>query len=408
MLTFANLPAMLQAALAPAPQLPAGATFAVSSDPVVQASAGSPSASAYRRVGSVTRDIAMQIPAMRKAHHTIVGIPSTFQLAGWQGEVKLPADDRRCAWLRQPDPKRTLQTLLARTFSDGLWEDRAVWRVRQDIAGSATRFERVHPNRVQTIAAPNDPDTVDAWIIDGDVVSDQAMSRDYLVFDFAGLGGLRRIGLPLLELYADLQAAAGNYARAPHPKAILKNHGAKLDEDEIDAVLDDWNSARSLGSIGYLDDDMDYVVTEGGWSPRDLQLVESREHSALEVARIVGLPARALDAKGGDPLTYGNIIEWRRDLLEAIRPWLTVVEQHLSMDDRGSVPRGRVLPLGVTARFDFDPYLRNDPKTRMETAEIAIRSGLLSVPELRAGEPLATSDQLPTPPAAPTTEGTNP
>lgn len=408
MLTFANLAPLLQSAVGiDAARAQFSVTPAEPPPATVQSSAGSPSASAYRRVGAVTRDIAMTIPAMRKAHHVIVGIPSTFKLAGWQGDTRLSADDRRCAWLRQPDPNRTLQSLLAFTLSDGLWQDRCLWRMQRDIAGTPTRFARVHPDRVQPITAPNDPDTVEAWVIDGELLgADEARFREnYLPFDFAGLGGLRRLGLPLLELYADLQTAAGNYARAPHPKAILKNHGAKLEDDEIDAVLADWNSRRSIGSVGYLDDDMDYVVTEGGWSPRDLQLVESREHSALEVARLVGLPARALDAKGGDPLTYGNIVEWRRDLLEAIRPWLTVVEQHLSMDDRSAVPRGRVLPLGLSARFDFDAYLRNDPKTRMETAEIGIRAGVLFPEEARAGEPLATLEGIPTPAAPATTTG---
>lgn len=400
MLTFATVPALVQGAFASLASPPTVANLSAEPAPaVVQSSAGSPSASAYRRVSAVTRDIAMSIPAMRKARTVIVGTPSTFVLRGWAGDVRLPVDDRRCAWLRQPDPLRTLQTTLSHTLDDGLWHDRAVWRMTRDISGVPTRFARVHPNRYEPIFEPGDPDTVAAWTLDGTLYSDAEFRREYLPFDFAGLGGLRRFGYQLLELYADLQAAAGGYARAPHPKAILKNHGAKLEQDEIDEVLNDWNERRSIGSVGYLDDEMDYEVTEGGWAPKDLQLVESREHAALEVARLTGLPAKALDAKTESSLTYATLIEWRRDLIEALRPWLTVIEQHLSMDDRSATPRGLVLPLGVTAKFDVDAYLRNDPKTRVETGALAVGAGLLHVEEWRQDEPMATMPDVPERPA---------
>jgi len=348
---------------------------------------------------AVAVKVALAIPAVRKAQHVIAGKPSTFRLAAFEAGEQLAELDPRCSWLRQPDPNRTLQSLLFRTLQDGIWHDRCLWDVERDLADRAVRFRRVHPSRIDTVTDPRDEDTVEAWLVDGkDYTPAQARER-FVVFDFGGLGGLRRFGGPLLELYADLQAAAGNYARAPHPKAILKNHGPDLDDDEIDELLNEWEQARATRSVGYLNDAVDYETH--GWNPEELQLVEAREHAALEVARLFGLPAKSVDAKSGDPLTYSTLAEWRRDELDAVRPWLSVIEQTLSLDDRGSRPRGLVLPYGITARFLTDEYVRDSALTRMQTWESGLRSGALELDDVKAAEPLAIAPAKPRPAPAP-------
>jgi phage portal protein BeeE len=346
-------------------------------------SASSPSASLYR-AQAVAIEVAMQIPSVRKALHTIAGTPSTFDLYAWQGDTRLDPLDPRASWLRQPDPQRTLQWLLGKTLRDGVWHDRCVWEIERNIADVPTRFRRVHPSRISTIDEPLDPDTVAAWIIDGKLVSNM---RDYLVFDFGGLGGLRRYGWSLLSLYADLQAAAGNYARAPHPKAILKNAGPDLEPDEIDELLADWEASRDTSSVGYLNSSMSYDTH--GWNPKELQLVEAREHAALEAARLFGLPAKAVDAQSGDSMTYGTVVEYRRDLLEALRPWMRVITATLSLDDRTAAPKGLILPRGIRAEFDVDAFTRDDPSTRMATWAAGLASEALTLEEVRSNEPLA-------------------
>lgn len=346
-----------------------------------------PSASLYR-AQAVAIDIALSIPAMRRAVVVLL-TPATFTLSAWQGTTRLAPTDPRSSWLRQPDPRRSLMWTLARTLSDGLWFDRCVWRMTRNIAGQPSRFERVHPNRYTSIDDPLDPDTAIGWILDGQTLSVTEFERDHVVFDFAGLGGLRRLGAPLLGVYADLQAAAGNYARSPHPADILRNSGADLTTEEIDSLLSTWETNRARRSTAYLPASLTYEAQ--GWSARELQLVEAREHAALEVARLVGLPAFAVDAKSGDSMTYGNTVDRRRDVAEALRPWMTAITQTLSLDDRTGRPAGRVLPAGVVAEFDVDAYTRDDPETRMRTWDLALSSGVLDRDEVRAAEPLAGS-----------------
>ena len=82
-------------------------------------------------------------------------------------------------------------------------------------------------------------------------------------------------------------------------------------------------------------------------------------------------------------MTYANVVEWRRAEVDALRPWMRVIEQTLSSD--------RVIPAGIRVAFDVADYLREDPKTRMETWNLALEKGVLELPEVRANEPLARS-----------------
>lgn len=338
-------------------------------------------APALTRAQRIARNTALAIPAVRKARAVIAGTISTFQLNCPQVDDA----DPRVAWLAQPDPRRTLQSLLFRTIDDGLWHDRCVWRIldRSLPDGMPVKFERIHPDRIDTITDPRDPDIVDTWIIDGA----ETNPRGLVIFDFAGMGGLLRFGFDLLDLYGRLQAAAGNYADAPHPKAILKNRGADIDDADIKRLLDQWEAQRSTRSTGYLNAVLDYETY--GWNAAEMQLTEAREHAALEVARLFGLPAQSLNAPTGDSMTYANAVEGRRDVLVALRPWMTVVEQTLSLNDRTGTARGMYLPRGLTAQLVSDDYTRDDPLTRMQTWAAAREAEILTDEQIAALEPLA-------------------
>ena len=330
------------------------------------------------RARAVAIDIALSIPSMRKALH-VLSTPSTFQFIGWHPVTgaSLKRTDQRVAWLAQPDTQQNLDWTIRKSISDLVWYDRSVWLKRDEtLSGVPVKADRVHPTRVDTVSDPLDSDRVDTWIIAG-----QEVSRNKLiVLDGAGVGGLRRYGWDLLNLYGQLQAAAGRYAVAPHPHAILKNHGDDLTDEEVDALLDEWEAARSTRSVGYLNEVMDYDTV--GWNAEELQLTEAREHAALEVARLTGLPAKALDAKSGDSMTYANAVEARRDILEALRQWMTPFTSELS----------RVS--GARIEFDSDAYTRDDPKARFDTWKVAKDAGILSDQEIRRLEPLAARSTL--------------
>ncbi len=346
-----------------------------------------PSASITDQVSSraafVARDVALSLGAVRKARHVIAGTIGTWRLGLWEGGSPARDADKRAPWLDQPEADQTLQWSLTHTVDDLLWHDRSVWRItnRTVYGGNPATFERIHPSRVDAVRDSRDPDRVDTWLIDG-----REVRSNLVIFDGAGLGGLQRYGAALLDLYGKLQAAAGRYADAPHPHAILKNHGADLTDEEIESLLAAWEAARAKRSVAYLNDVVDYEAQ--GWNAKDLELTEAREQAALEVARLFGLPAVALDAKTGDTMTYANVVDRRRDLVDALEPWTTVIEQTLSMVDRAGTPRGLVVPRGLSVRFDTTEYTRPGPKERATTWMELIQSGVITPEEARTLDPL--------------------
>lgn len=343
-------------------------------DPIAVADTTAAAAPWYSRAEQVAVDIALTIPAVRRAVAVIAGTTSTFEFIAWDPRTgtAIPPHHQKVRILKQPDRTELLHWSLARTMQDIIWRDLSIWRATDwYLDGTIARADRVHPNRVDRLRDPLDDDRTVTWLIDGNEVP----RSNLVVIDGAGIGGLRRYGYELLTLYGQLQAAAGRYAVAPHPHAILKNSGADLTDEEINALLDSWEAARATRSVGYMNDAMDYETH--GWNAEELQLTEAREHAALEVARLFGLPAKAVDAKSGDSMTYANTVDARRDIAQSLRPWQKPLIASLSA------------VTGVRVEFDTDDFTRDDPKTRMDTWALGIDRNILTLDEVRALEPLA-------------------
>ena len=335
------------------------------------------------------------IPPVRRALSVIVGTISCLTLAAWRNDIRLP--DSAFPWLAQPDPTRTSQRTLSDTIRDGIWTDRAVWR------RTPGGFYRVAPDRV-TPAADSDPDRPPAWLLDGK----RSGPDELVVFDFAGMGGLRRFGRPLLDMYTRLMLAAVKYADEPVPPIILKNTGADIENDEIDALIDRWEQARALGRTGFLNA---YLTAETpSYTARDVQLVQVMDGVTKDVARLFGLPGWAIGAPEGDSMTYSNVTDRRRDLVESLRPWSTPVEQTLSLTSYGvtindagatAVRRGVVVPYGTDVRFDTSDYLRDGFAARISALTQASGGPIMTTAEARQLEPTITdpTGALPNAPA---------
>ena len=91
---------------------------------------------------------------------------------------------------------------------------------------------------------------------------------------------------------------------------------------------------------------------------KDQEFLAQRELAAKEVARAFGLPGWAIDAPTGDSLTYANVSQQNRALVDhAIRPWATRIERAISND-------ADLCPGSTYLALDFDGLLRADPEAR--------------------------------------------
>jgi HK97 family phage portal protein len=110
----------------------------------------------------------------------------------------------------------------------------------------------------------------------------------------------------------------------------------------------------------------------------DSQLVESRQFDLTEIANILGIPGYYLGAPNSSR-TYSNVAEEQLQLLRhSLMPWIVRFEQGFS----------DLLPRGQVAKFNLDAFLRADTLTRYQAHEIGLRSGFLTVDDVRRLEDL--------------------
>jgi HK97 family phage portal protein len=109
-------------------------------------------------------------------------------------------------------------------------------------------------------------------------------------------------------------------------------------------------------------------------APEESQFVESRKLGVSEIARTFGVPPEMIGGEAGNSLTYATV-EGRG--LEFVRyslsHWLVRLERAI----------GDLLPRGQSVKFNVNALLRGTTLERYQAHEIALRSGWLTVDEVR-------------------------
>lgn len=308
-----------------------------------------------------TRSSAMQVPAFVKAlktySHTISAFPLREYVYG------TPIDPR--TFLTCPCSVLPYSAVIQRLISDLCMHDRAYWLVTErtwDGYPSNVQIMRVEDVLDQTVAnsgidptayPPSDP----FYYLGGRVPT-----RDVIKFYGDGNGGWLRNGATAITTAASLEAATLMYSESPIPTVALKNNGADLPAEQVDALLEAWEEARANRSTAYLNNSIEAQTM--GFSARDVQLVEGKQASALAIARLANLdPIWCGAGVPGSSLTYANRVDLYRNLLDtALRPVMALIEQRLSMGD--------ITPRGHEIKFDTTSFLRGNPA---ELAELVAK-----------------------------------
>ena len=301
---------------------------------------------------SSTRNSAMQVPAFVKALKTYSHTISAFPLREYVYGV--PMQPRN--FLTCPCSVLPYSAVIDRLVSDLLMYDRAYWLVTdrswdgypssvqvmrvEDVLDQSPGNSGVDPNAY----APSDPFY---WL------GQRVPTRDVIKFYGDGNGGWLRNGATAINTAASLEAATLMYSESPIPTVALKNNGADLPAEQVDALLEAWEEARSNRSTAYLNSSIEAQTM--GFSARDVQLVEGKATAALAIARLANLdPVWVGAGVPGSSLTYANRIDLYRQLLDtALRPVMALIEQRLSMGD--------ITPRGHEIKFDTTSFLRGNP-----------------------------------------------
>lgn len=348
--------------------------------------------------GCLNPTIAKRVPAVRRGTRVICDSIAEMPLKRYRGLDEIPTG----TFLQQPEPWRPASSTIRQTIEDLVMYPEAWWKVTaRDWYGYPAAVVRLDPAYVTLTHVPGTDEIQQVYAF---YKGEQIPEADLIRFDGPD-EGILKLGTVEITTALKLEEAARTYADPEIPSGVLTNTGQyRLTDEEKTAMLADWRAARRRGSTAYLDANLTYAQTMA--MPDQLQLVQGREESAAQIARLMNLPAYYVGAKSGDSMTYTTVPAQRRDLVDiSLAPYISAIEDRLSMNDRNGSPLGQIV------RFDRGDLLRSDAREDAEVAEILIRSGQSTPDEQRArrGLPPLTPAQrreLAPPPAAPAPEPT--
>jgi len=192
--------------------------------------------------------------------------------------------------------------------------------------------------------------------------------------------GILTTGARTIQAAIDIQKAASVAAQTPMATTVLKNTGADLPQAEVQGLLASWKQARQNRSTAYLTSTLE--AQNIGFSPKDMMYNEAKQALATEISRLCNVPAWYLSADLNNSMTYSNVVDERRQFVDyTLRPFISAIEQRLSMDD--------LTARGNEVRFEIDEtFLRSDAMTRLAVIEKMLELNLITLDQAKEMEHL--------------------
>jgi HK97 family phage portal protein len=335
-------------------------------------------------VAPVTRAEALSVPAVKRARDliagTIGGLPLRVNDAA-RKQIPSPL-------LEQPEPDYARSVTLTKTIEDMLLTGRAWWRITEfGWHGFPTKVRRLDPTTVFVRQYGHVYQALDGT---AEGMAIEIIPDELLIRIDGPNEGLLTSGARAIRQALQLDQQAARIAASPRPQGVFTPvEGVDPgDQDDIQAMLDDWNASRANNAWGYVGAAL--KLNPLSWTPEELQLADSRQHAAVEIARLCGLDADWVNVHT-TTRTYANAETRRLDLLDfTLMPFISALEGRLSMND--------VLPRGQQVKVQMSGFLRSDSLTRMQTYQIGREVGVYDDERIAELEDIPTA-KVPKPPA---------
>lgn len=168
-----------------------------------------------------------------------------------------------------------------------------------------------------------------------------------------------------------------------------------MDPEKLQGLRDSLKAKyvglRNSHAIGVLADGGKFV-TGLAPTPEQAQMLETRKFAVEDIARIFGIPPGMLGSQEPGASSYASAETWKDTYKEiTLYPLIARIEkQHsrlLQVPDSVADPTA-----SMQFKVNLDAYLRMDAKTRFETYEVGVRSGVLTPNYARDKEDLAPLD----------------
>lgn len=326
---------------------------------------------------------------------TIAALPLHTYRRGTRRRVSGWVVDEPC-----PDvatPFEFWQTLFANAIT---WGTGYALKTRNPM-GVVTRLTPVHPSAVTIhLTAPDVDNPSGKWweirLADG-LEPIVVTPRELFELPYLSLDG--RIGItPMRVLRESLgigiaadRTAAGFYGRGAAPGSILTTD-QKLDAEDAERLKARWKARfggpDNAGEVAILDSGAKFVPVS--IPPEDAQLLESRQFSVTEIARILGIPPHLL-ADVERSTSWGSGIESQmiQFVTFTLMPWLRIAEQRAT---RELLPGGWNGP--SWCEYQIEGLLRADSAARASFFRTAIQVGWMNRNEVRQKENLEPVEGL--------------
>tara|TARA_R110000822_G_scaffold12102_9_gene43792 strand:- start:956 stop:2080 length:1125 start_codon:yes stop_codon:yes gene_type:complete len=329
---------------------------------------------------TVDRMSALSIPAVSRCRNLICNTIAAMDL---KLELKRTGEDiAKLPWMEQPSKNQPYGVMMAFTIDSLIFFGVSYWEIESVYADSGypASFNWVANSRVTP--RYNAKNTfIEGYQVDGAV---RPMEGVGSLVTFQSLSdGILNTGARVLKSALDLDKASAIAASTPMPSGVLKNMGADLGESEVQGLLAAWRNARNNRSTAYLTSTLEFQPTS--FSPKDQMLNEGKQYMATEIARLMNVPAYYISADMNNSMTYANVQDERRQFVSlSLQPYITAVEQRLSMND--------VTPSTQNLFFDLDSgFLRANPIERLAVIEKMLTLGLIDVQEAMSMENLSSN-----------------
>ena len=333
-------------------------------------------------VVTITREQAMTVPAVARSRGILAGSIGTIPLYTYNRNTGARITNRTL--IEQPDPALPRINTISWLVDDLLFHGAAYLQVL-DVSledGRPYRARRINPGRVSW-NVNYDGTMIVSYNLDTKPVPNSGLNS-LIVFQSIEEGLIARAGRTL-KTAIELEQASYRMASEPVPQMVLMNEGMNLPGDQVSSLMETFKRARRERSTAYIEGPIKMEVV--GLDSAQMQMVEARQFLSAEIARTCGIPAWYVNAESAS-MTYSNVTAERRSLLDfGLRPFISIIEERLSMDD--------VTPRNQTIKFDIDDFLRGNPMERVEITVKLLDAGIISVDEAREMEDLAPRGSQP-------------
>lgn len=287
-----------------------------------------------------TRETALTVASVMRGRTLICGTIARMPLLAYGPDGKTPVADQP-EWLTHTGGMLGPFHRMLATVDDLVFYGFSLWKVvRSKIDGRVIAADRV-PYEVWSFNSEGTHVVID---------NKNVNLNDYILIPGIHSGILTH-GAGVIRQYSGLLRSAGRAADNPNAYLELHDEGdTPLLQTEVDELVARWSEARQgkYGGVAYTNKSI--KVIEHGAANEHL-LVQGRNAAAVDVARLMGIPAALIDAQAqAGSLTYETTQSRNAEFLDyCLAPYLAAISSRLSQDD--------ISPKGTTVGFEIEKVL---------------------------------------------------